>query len=416
MATPAASLNHLELLATMSRNFVASLDIQETLHQALALICGYVQSEGGALFLLEGDELVCRACFGPVDIVGIRLGRTQGIVGRSVSRGKPLIVRDVREDPDFQQSVDADSGFTTRSILCAPMSVQERPLGAIELVNKRGADGLFSDPDLMMLETLSSSAALALTNARMQAELVEQEKVKRELELAAEIQRSLLPPEPPDDFPIRGVNRPARTVSGDFYDFYALPDGTFYFAIGDVSGKGMNAALLMSKTASLFRCLGKQMPEPGRLLARINAEVCETAAHGMFVTMTIGRFDPATGRTVLANAGHEPALLLRGTHRELLPAGFPPLGIVPTAADEALDEVVVELAGGQLFLYPDGITESPTHDGVPLGAAGVEALLRGLASAPLAAQIASVIEAVRTGPKQHDDLTLLAVDGRWVGE
>jgi len=413
MAVKPGTTNHLELLATMSRHLATSLDIQQTLAEALRLICGYVQSEGGALFMLEGDELVCRASFGPVDIVGIRLGRTQGIVGRSVSNNELLIVRDVSTDPDFQGKIDESSGFTTRSILCAPMRAQEHPLGAIELVNKSGGDGLFSEPDLMMLDTLSTSAALAIHNARMTVQLVDQEKVRRELELAAEIQRSLLPTDPPDDFPVRGVNLPARTVSGDFYDFYPLPDGSLYFAIGDVAGKGMNAALLMSKTASLFRCLGKETPRPGRLLARINAELCETTANGLFVTMTIGLFDPASGRVVLANAGHEPALRLgRDGSTATFAAEYPPLGIVPTTKDEILPETELDLTDAQLFLYTDGITEGHTASGAPLGADGVVALLRSHGTATLGEQLAAVVDLLDTGPTQHDDLTLLAVDGR----
>ena len=324
-----------------------------------------------------------------------------------------MIVRDVREDADFRGQVDASTGFTTRSILCAPMRVQETALGAIELVNKSGGDGLFSEPDLMMLDTLSASAALAIHNARMSAQLVEQEKVRRELELAAEIQRSLLPKEPPDGFPVHGINLPARAVSGDFYDFYPLPDGTLCFAIGDVAGKGMNAALLMSKTASLFRCLGKETPQPGRLLARINAELCETTAHGLFVTMTIGRFDPGSGRAVLANAGHEPALRLAyDGARTLFGADHPPLGIVPSAPGEALPETELDLRDARLFLYTDGVTEGRTATGEPLGADGVAALLAARDDAPLKQQLGAVVEMLQTGPAQHDDLTLLAIDGR----
>ncbi|HEY5720146.1 MAG TPA: PP2C family protein-serine/threonine phosphatase, partial [Gammaproteobacteria bacterium] len=175
----------------------------------------------------------------------------------------------------------------------------------------------------------------------------------------------------------------------------------------------MNAALLMSKTASLFRCLGKETPQPGRLLARINAELCETTSHGLFVTMTIGRFDPVSRRVVLANAGHEPALRLGADGSSAtFAAEHPPLGILPTSDDATLPETQVDLADAQLFLYTDGITEGHTAAGAPLGADGVVGLLRESAGAPQEAQLAAVIAALSTGAVQHDDLTLLAVDGR----
>ena len=118
-----------------------------------------------------------------------------------------------------------------------------------------------------MRAALSASAALAILNARMAEALVEQERIARELELAAEIQRSLLPEPGGHDFPVAGINYAARTVSGDFYDFFPLDDGRICFNLGDVSGKGMNAALLMAKTSSLYHCLGKTVHDPGRRLA-----------------------------------------------------------------------------------------------------------------------------------------------------
>ena len=147
------------------------------------------------------------------------------------------------------------------------MSVKDERIGAIELVNKAGGDGLFAETDLQVLIGLSASAALAIVNARQAEALVEQERVRRELELAAEIQRSLLPSARPEPFPVHGINMPARTVSGDFYDFFEVEDGCICFNLGDVSGKGMNAALLMAKTASLYRCLGKTVRDPGKLMA-----------------------------------------------------------------------------------------------------------------------------------------------------
>src|SRR5581483_1485477 len=171
------------------------------------------------------------------------------------------------------------------------------------------------------------AAALAIHNFRLTDRLVQQERERHELELAAEIQRDLLPRATAPGFPVHGINVPARAVSGDFFDIIPLPDGRIWFNVGDVSGKGMNAALLMAKTSSLFRCLAKSAEHPGQLLGAINNELCETNFHGMFVTMVGGLFDPATGLGRLSNAGHEPPLLFHVADQRYsaIPADAPPL-------------------------------------------------------------------------------------------
>ena len=223
--------DHLELLADMGQDFAASLNIEKTLMRAIERITRHVGAAGGALFLLDeaGETLRCQASVGATEITGLTLRSDEGIVGRCVQENLGEIVRDVAADPNFQKSVDDRTGFTTRSILCAPMSVKDQRIGAIELVNKRGGDGLFAESDLHLLQSLSASAALAILNARMAKALVEQERVRRELELAAEIQRSLLPDSRPGTYPVHGVNVPARTVSGDFYDFFPSGDGRICF-------------------------------------------------------------------------------------------------------------------------------------------------------------------------------------------
>ena len=130
--------NTVELLSEMSRDFAASMDIVETLHKALARITSYLDAEAGSLFLLENDdtELVCVACDGPVDITGLRIPAEQGIVGSCIRDNICQMVRDVAENPDFAAETDAQTGFTTRSILCSPMSVKEQRIGAIEVLNK----------------------------------------------------------------------------------------------------------------------------------------------------------------------------------------------------------------------------------------------------------------------------------------
>ncbi|MBT3358644.1 MAG: SpoIIE family protein phosphatase [Rhodospirillales bacterium] len=407
--------DHLELLALMGSDFASSRDLETTLAKAVERITRYLDAAGGALFLLDetGKKLRCHACSGATEIAGMVLDSDQGIVGRCVQENVGEIVRDVSKDASFHGGVDAETGFTTRSILCAPMSVKGERIGAIELVNKLGGDGLFAPSDLSVLQGLSSSAALAIVNARQAEALVEQERVKRELELAAEIQRSLLPEARPEPFPIHGINVPARTVSGDFFDFFEIEDGTICFNLGDVSGKGMNAALLMAKTASLYRCLGKTITSPGKLLAILNREICETTTRGMFVTMVGGHFDPVSGVVRLANAGHEPPLYRRrdGTYTAL-EAELPPLGIMPMAGpEEDFPETEISLEGGTLYVFTDGVTEGYIEGDETLEVEGLKAMLDANADMPAADRLNAVISRIRqTEGPLRDDLTLLAVN------
>ena len=404
---------YLELLARIGQDFATTLNINKTLENALRVITDHLDAEAGSLFLLTDDShaLDCEACVGPVNISGIQVPAGKGIVGHCVSENQSRIVRDVRLDPDFSKTVDKDTGFVTRSILCAPLSVKNRRVGAIEMINKRSGDGLFSDEDRHLLEALASSAAMAIINARLTAQLIEQEKLRRELELAAEIQRNLLPPRRADDFPVCGVNVPARGVSGDFYDIIPLDDGRIYFNVGDVSGKGMNAALLMAKTSSLFHCLGKNNDDPGVLLGQVNRELCETGSRGMFVTLVGGIFEPASGRLRLSNAGHEPPLLL-GHDRNFtaFPATAPPLGIAVDLVPETGYPVTeFNLDGGTLMVFTDGLTEWQAEDGKMLGIEGLKQLFLELSDRTPLEQLAALISRLER-PTLHDDMTALLIE------
>lgn len=410
-----SAFDHLELLSEMGRDFTSSQDMAASLVKAVTHITEYVQADGGALFLLDesGENLICEACVGATEITGLTVPSDQGIVGRSVQNHSAEIIRDVQNDQNFYNKVDQETGFTTRSIICAPLRVKDERIGALELINKRSEDGLFSDEDLRLLEAMSASAGLAIHNARQAKALVEQEVLARELELAAEIQRSLLPDARDDDFPVHGVNIPARTVSGDFYDYFELEDGRICFNLGDVSGKGMNAALLMAKTASLFRCLGKTIHQPGRLMALINDEICETSTRGMFVTMIGGIFDPRSGIVRIANAGHEPALFFDHDGACIpFEAEAPPLGITTFLADgDRYPENEFNIGKGSFYIFTDGVTEGYLEDGSELQVEGLTKILMDGRDKSAAARLNDVVDVIQSSGKPiRDDTTLLCLE------
>lgn len=399
------------MLAELTQDFASSLDIEETLQHAVDQIITHLHAEAASIFLLDDARraLVCRKCAGPVDITGLRLQPDEGIVGESVRTGRVQIVRDVSQNDSFAAGVDEGTGFVTRSLLCAPLTVRGETIGALELINKRSGDGLFAGADVHLATTVAAAAALAIHNARMAEALVEQERVRKELELAREIQLSLLPTSADTRLPIRGINMPAREVSGDFYDYFRLPDGRLYFSLADVAGKGMNAALLMAKTTSLLRCLAKSLSDPGQLLSQVNDEICETASLGMFVTIVTGFVDPRTRRISLANAGHLPPLQRdRGGRYTELPPQMPPLGIV---AGLVYPTDTLVLDGGCVYLFTDGLTESLDDAGHQLGLAGLRRLLDEVAAVPADLRLLSTVtELEAAGRRFNDDITMLLIE------
>ena len=363
----------LGFLAELSESLAVSLDLRETLDMAVTRIAGFMHAEAASLFLLDATSgvLECRICVGPVDISGLKVAAGQGVVGRCVAENTTQIVRDARNDPRVNANVDAETGFATRSILCAPLATARGVIGALEVINRRDG-GLFDEDDAEILRLIAAPAALAISNAQLAFGLVEQQRIKRELELARKIQKSMLPKRRRGSFPLLGVNLPAHEISGDFYDFFDLPDGRIAFVIGDISGKGLDAAFLMVRVASLLRWVGKRAPAPGAWLAEVNAELCKTLQDGRFVCAAVGIYDPGNSQVSLASAGFPPALIFDAGRFEELPADGPPLGIVP---DTDYSERCIELGRRALYLFSDGATDVRTGAQSRLGEDGLRGLI-----------------------------------------
>src|SRR5512132_2885749 len=374
-----------DLVAELTHAFAASRCVTKTLDLAVQRISMALQAEGGAVFLLDEPPttLTCVACCGPVSLIGMSLPAGEGIVGRSIRTRRGEMIGNVSLDRDFFPGVDDATGFRTLSLLCSPIIIHGQCLGAIELVNPLGARSHFAPEDLQVLEVLAAATGLALLGARSTERLIQQERMSKELDLAALIQKSMLPQPRGENFPVHGVSIPARVVSGDFYDIVALDDGRIGFNIGDVA-----------KTASLYRCLLRSMRQPADLLRLINRELCETRAFGLFVTMIAGLYDPATGLVRLANAGHLPALVRHAKGgMTLIDASMPPLGVdTELAGEPPTAEHHFYLGGGTLYLCTDGVTEGRLPSGEPLEMEGFERHLQATSGVPVSAQLQTVLD------------------------
>ncbi len=364
----------LTFLADLSQALTLSLDLDRTLRLAVTRIADFMQAEAVSLFLIDTATglLVCRNCAGPVDITGLKLSVGQGVVGRTVSENTTQIVRDAQTDARLNANVDAETGFITRSIVCTPLTTAHGAIGALEVINRRDG-GLFDEDDAEILRLIAAPAALAIHNAQLAEGLIEQQRIKRELTLARKVQRSLLPKRRRDSFPVIGINLPANEISGDFYDYFTLPDGRIAFVIADVSGKGLDAAFLMVRVTSLLRSAGKYAAAPSAWLSNVNTELCSTLQDGRFVCAAVGVYDRTNGEVVLASAGFPPALLFDGERFEELPADGPPLGILPEAT---YTENRLHLGANALYLFSDGATDVQRADDSRLGTAGLHELIK----------------------------------------
>ena len=401
----------LAIITQMNQEFATSLDLTETLQTALEVIIKRINAQAANIFLIEEKKQVfqCIASKHQAYLDEYEIPLTQGVMGKAVLQRKCIRVGDVRKDvreiAEFYFDLDNKTNFTTYSVLCAPLIAANECIGVIHCLNKKTTNKLFEESDRKLLETLSTPAALAIRNARMAKELVDKNRMQKE------IQKTLLSQNRKDPFPIAGINIPAKIVSGDFYNFSDLGDGKYGFGVADVSGKGIKSSLLMSKASSLYRCLSKTMFSASELLYLLNKEICESAARGMFVTMVIGIYDSNKKEILLANAGHEPPLIYSkdGKFSNYTEAG-PPLGIMPKIKYK---ETTLKFSESSMYIFTDGITEIKDPNGEMLGSEGFQNYIKEYQSKSSNERLKVIIEdIVKSGKIQKDDLTIVVVDGK----
>jgi hypothetical protein len=261
--------------------------------------------------------------------------------------------------------------------------------------------------------TMGLACGFLVLNLLILLEVADRLTLKKDLEVARDIQQAMLPSEIYTATGIEafGVTRPANTVGGDLYDLIRRPDGRIVFALGDVAGKGSPAALLMALAVAMLRVLVDEGLEPADLAARLNIQVSRHAPGSRFITMVMGLYDPDTGQITYVNAGQNPPMLRRASGRiERLTEGGMALGMFDLAAYTA-GSLTLD-AGDVLVLFSDGITEAENSSGVAFDDAGLEQIVNEHWWKDLQTLGTSVLKAVEThaaGAKIADDLTVLAV-------
>ena len=407
----------LEIIMKMNQEFASSLDLNDTLNTALKVIIGRINAQAANIFLINEKikKPVCIASLHQDYLDEYQLDLKDGVMGKAVEQKKCIRVGDVRKDvreiANFYFDLDNKTNFTTFSVLCSPLIAANECIGVIHCLNKKTGTKLFEEEDRQLLETLSAPAAFAIRNAKMAKEMIEKNKIQKEVEIVGDIQKSLLSKNKKEDFPIAGINIPAKVVSGDFYNFSDLGDGKYGFGVADVSGKGIKSSLLMSKASSLYSCLSKTNFSAAELLIQLNNEICETISRGMFVTMLIGIYDSNKKELLLSSAGHEPPIIFSkdGTFSNYNESG-PPLGIMPKTK---YTEHTIPFDNSSMYIFTDGITEIKNPKGEMLGSEGFQNYIQKYKDKPNNERLKIIIDDIlNTGHIQKDDLTIVVIDNK----
>ena len=410
-----ASADRLELLYRLSQTFSSSLDLDEVLNRVMDEVIAAVHAERGFLMLLEPDgTLAFRVAHG-LNQQGLEAPEFQvsrGVVERVAAEGRPTLTSDAQTDA-WLGDRSSIRLLGLRSVLCVPLRHKEVSLGVIYVDNRLRA-GIFTQHDLELLTAIAGSAAVAVENARLYQVAVEKGRLERELQLAREVQVSLLPRDTPVlpgwEFAARWL--PAREVAGDFYDFLSLPEGRLGIVIGDVSDKGIPAALFMGLTRSIVRASLAAADSPAQGLTEVNRLLCAESTSGMFVTLFFVQLDPAVGEMVYVNAGHNPPYLLRAESGEVVRLTRTGMALGLMEGHE-LDQGRVRLdPGDALLLFTDGVTEALNDPGEMFSDSRLQEFLlahRSDRAADLAEGLEVALSSFMGGAAPHDDITLVAI-------
>ena len=405
-----------EMILKEVSDIVSSIDdAQSVMNELVRLTTMLLKVGNCSLVLVEPgtDELRIRAAFGlrPEVVQNFCQRVGEGITGWVAMTGKPLLVEDIESHPLFQRR--SLSRYNTKSLLSVPLVFQKRVIGVLN-VNNRADNGIFTKSDELLLSVLANFIVITIEKARMREKLVETERYEADLRVAREIQERILPGRLPSkegwEFAARNV--PARSVAGDFFDAISLPRNQTCVVMGDVCGKGVPAALYMSRVLGYYRVVAQVRQTAAEIMSFVNDLMAAEWTERAFVTAAACVFDNETGRISFCSAGHPAPLHLRESSGEVtsVPLGRGlPLGV---EAGIVFDSTEIETKPGDTFvLYTDGVIEAKHASGEMFGEDRVREVMSRHRGTPdeLAHTIVQAVGKFSEGAPQADDLTLVVI-------
>jgi sigma-B regulation protein RsbU (phosphoserine phosphatase) len=407
--TPAQSMSndrHAAALVKAGRELAGHRPLNELFQLILDLSVEAVGGSRAVLMVLDGEDLVPKANRGE----GFRISKT---IRDQVLRDKnSLLVRDTAMDEVFklQASIVMQR---VRSFMAVPLQTNEKVIGLL-YIDMPDITREFSREDLSLLTVMANVAAIRIEHARLNEVEQAERMMSKELSQAGEIQRGLLPTKAPHvpGMDLAGFNLPCRTVGGDYFDFFQMSGSKIAIVVGDVAGKGMPAAMLMSSLQARLQILVETDENPASIVARLNKSISGNCPDNRFITFFLAIIDYATGGIRYCNAGHNPPLMVRAHGlTERLEGGGIILGILPIA--QYTEHRTVIQSGDTLVLFSDGVSEAmPNGSDEEFGEMRISMAILNRASQSSARLIDGVIEDLQVwcaGTPYADDVTLLIV-------
>ncbi len=343
----------------------------------------------------------------------IRIPMGQGLVGSCIELDEPIVLNDTSIDSRFLQRIDRDSGYVTRSVLVLPLrAANGNVIGALQVLNKVGG---FNESDLGLLGLAATYSASAIEGQRLNKEAESARMIYRELEIARDVQARLLPSTAPT---VPGLEcaaycRPAKFVGGDYYDFIPMASGGLAFTLGDVSGKGVSAAVLMASIQSSLRAHLVGIPNSlANMMSTYNEMLYSTSTVDKYSTLFCGVIDRESQHLSYVNAGQTPPLLLRGgtASIEKLAVGGIPIGLFGNAT--YAEDVLPVFPGDVLVSFSDGISETTNAAGDMWDDEEPALLLAQYGHLPAAQLIERFVQAAdgfAGSAEQADDMTIIVI-------
>ncbi len=398
-----------EILLEIDRQLSSSLELEEVLQTILNSIRKVVECDAAGIFLVNKKtqeiEEVQTSGYDPALAEDLSLKIGQGLIGYVAKTGESVIVPDVRQDPRY-----VNARMETLSEIVAPITLNREIIGVFNLESNQL--NAFDEEDLTQLKVFANQAAISIERARLHRLAVKQRKISEELSIARQIQLSFLPKKSPSvpGFDIAGTNIPSEQVGGDYYDFIPIVDNQTGIIIGDVSGKGVPASLIMASFRASLLAEIRNNYAIRTIFRKVNRLLYESMERDNFVTAVYGVLDSSNRIFTFSNAGHNPPLLLKHEGNiEYLQQGGLALGILP---DSTYHEKAVHLKTKDLLVfYTDGVTEALNSERQEFGLPRLIEVMRKGQELSASDLMKSILDEVHefTSGSLNDDLTLVVI-------
>jgi sigma-B regulation protein RsbU (phosphoserine phosphatase) len=412
------SRKSLEALIQAFEYISSPLDPDEILKSVLEQVSRLLDAEAGSIFLLNEKtknlELKVATNLSDEEIKKIKVPVGKGLAGYVAEYNELVNIKDVNEDKRFYSNIDHLTGFKTKNILTVPLKTSEKLVGVIQALNKKNGK-YFSEEDEILLTEFSRLVGLTLEKSWFHSQLVEKKSIETDLEIASRIQTSLLPKEELriNDSLIKGFYKPAKYISGDYYDYFVLNENEVLIVLGDVAGKGAQASLIMASVKAYLSAAIESKFDFVKIANNLNRFLAEKTPLDKFITIFLGLINFGDNKITYINCGHEPGLIISEKNdfiylhsNNIMMGVLENFEYIPSEADFPEDAF--------LFIYTDGVTEANNKDDERFGNERLFEVIKNNSKEPL--KIFDILpESIKifSGEnEQFDDITfLMAIRG-----